>query len=133
MSCLKLRRCFMMLACIMICMLLPKGDAHAADSTVSIYIGNGTKSRHHMSMSSGRTSEEFRFEIKNHEVKDSSYKSSNGNVFKVVKTGSGRCKLEAQAEGTGMLTLTVILRITKHSKRKCLYRYIKMWPSAGLL
>ncbi|MCI8509909.1 MAG: hypothetical protein HFJ06_15355 [Lachnospiraceae bacterium] len=118
MSCLKLRRCFMMLACIMICMLLPKEDAHAADSTVSIYIGNGTKSRHHMSMSSGRTSEEFRFEIKNHEVKDSSYKSSNGNVFKVVKTGSGRCKLEAQAEGTGMLTLTVHTKDNKTFKEE---------------
>lgn len=130
---LRLSCCFTLFLCIMAGVLLPKEDVHAADSTVSIYIGNGTKSRHHMSMSTGRTSDEFRFEIKNHEVKDSSYKSSNGNVFKVVKTGSGRCKLEAQAEGTGMLTLTVILRITKHSKRKCLYRYIKMWPSAGLL
>ena len=107
MSCLKLRRCFMMPACILICLLVPAVHVHAADSTVSIYIGNGTKSRHHMSMPAGRTSEEFRFEIKNHKVKDSSYKSSNGNVFQVVKTGSGRCKLEAQAEGTGMLTLTV--------------------------
>ena len=98
MSCLKLRRCFMMSACILICLLVPAVHVHAADSTVSIYIGNGTKSRHHMSMAAGRTSEEFRFEIKNHEVKDSSYKSSNGNVFKVVKTGSGRCKLEAQAK-----------------------------------
>ena len=107
MSCLKLRRCFIMPACILICLLVPAVHVHAADPTVSIYIGNGTKSRHHLSMPAGRTSDEFRFEVKKHEVKDSSYKGSNGNVFQVEKTGDGRCRLRALAEGTGMLTLTV--------------------------
>lgn len=114
---LRLRCCLMVFACIMISM-LPGIHVHAADSTVSIFIGSGTKSRHHMSMSIGRTSDEFRFEVKNHKVKDSSYKSSNGNIFKVVKTGNGKCKLEALAEGTGMLTLTVHTTDNKTFKEK---------------
>lgn len=107
MNYLKLRHCLPILTLVFISILFLKVDVHAADSTVSIFIGNGTNSRHHMSLQTGRISDEFRFEVKNYKVKNSSYKGSDKNVFKVVNTGDGKCRLEALAEGTGMLTLTV--------------------------
>ncbi|MDE6625882.1 MAG: Ig-like domain-containing protein [Lachnospiraceae bacterium] len=107
MSYFKSRHSLSVLAFVFISILLLKTDVHAADSTISIFIGDGTSSRHHMSMQTGRISDEFRFEVKNYKVKSSSYKSSAPKVFTVQKTGDGKCKLQALAEGTGMLTLTV--------------------------
>ncbi len=104
---LNLKRCLMMLTFVFMGMLFMKAEVYAADSTVSIFIGSGTNSRHHMSMHIGKISDEFRFEVKNYKVKSSSYKSSAPGVFKIQKTGDGKCKLQALAEGTGMLTLTV--------------------------
>ena len=79
----------------------------AANSTVKIFIGDGASARHHMSMTKGSTSEEFRFELKGYETKSSTYTSSNPSAFRIVNTGKGTCKVEGIAEGTGLVTLTV--------------------------
>ena len=82
----------------------------AANGTVKIFIGDGTSARHHMSMTKGSVSEEFRFELKGYEAKSSTYIGSNPSAFKIINTGNGTCKVEGIAEGTGLLTLTVQTR-----------------------
>ncbi len=47
--------------------------ADVTDSTVRILIGDGTKSRHHITLTPGAVSEEFYYEVKGYEVKSSSY------------------------------------------------------------
>ena len=79
----------------------------AANSTVKIFIGDGTSARHHMSMTKGNTSEEFRFELKGYEAQSSTYNSSNPSTFRIISTGNGTCKVEGIEEGTGLITLTI--------------------------
>lgn len=81
--------------------------ASAADSTVKIYIGDSKTARHHMAIALGNTSDEYSFEVKGHEVKSSSYTSSNTASFRIAEAGAGTCKVTTVAEGTGVVTLTV--------------------------
>lgn len=79
----------------------------AADNTVSIYIGNGTSDRHHMSLAVGDISDEYRYELKGYQAKSSVYSSSDTSVFQIVKTGDGKCKVKGLKEGTGWVVLTI--------------------------
>ncbi|MDE6434394.1 MAG: Ig-like domain-containing protein [Lachnospiraceae bacterium] len=81
--------------------------AFAADNTVRIYIGNGTDTRHHMSMSVGSISDEYSYTLKGYTAKSSVYSSSNEAVFQIVKTGDGKCKIKGLKEGTGWVVLTI--------------------------
>ncbi len=81
--------------------------ASAAASTVKIYIGDSKTARHHMAITQGELSDEYSFSVKDHEVKSSSYVSSNPASFQITAAGSGTCKVKAVAEGTGFVTLTV--------------------------
>lgn len=96
---------FFVILCISI--MAGKQVAAAADSTVKIYIGSSTTARHHMAIRQGTVSEEYSFELKDATAKSSTYTSSNPSAFRIVSTGTGRCKVEALAEGTGLVTLTV--------------------------
>lgn len=86
---------------------LPKQMIFAADNTVKILIGDGTESRHHMSLATGSISDEYHYEIKGYTAQSSEYTSSDTSVFKIVKTGEGKCKIQALKEGTGLVTLTI--------------------------
>lgn len=79
----------------------------AADSTVKIYIGDSTTARHHMAIVQGDTSEEYHFELKGYTAKSSTYRSSNPASFRITETGAGTCRVEAVAEGSGLVTLTI--------------------------
>ena len=79
----------------------------AANNTVSIYIGDGTETRHHMSLTVGGTSDEYRFELNGYQARSSAYSSSDESVFQIVKTGEGKCKVKGIKAGTGWVTLTV--------------------------
>lgn len=93
---------------IMLFTIMAKNDTvPAANSTIKIFIGDGTSARHHMSMIKGNTSEEFRFEMKGYKAKSSTYTSNNPAAFQIVNTGEGTCKVEGIKEGLGLVTLTV--------------------------
>lgn len=81
--------------------------ANVTTSTVRILIGDETNARHHMAISIGEISDEYRYEVKGYEVKSSSYSSSNPEVFSIQNTSEGRCKVEALSQGTGLVTLTI--------------------------
>ena len=81
--------------------------ADVTTSTVRILIGDDTRARHHMAISIGETSDEYRYEVKGYKVKSSSYSSSNPEVFSIQNTSEGRCKVEALSQGTGLVTLTI--------------------------
>ncbi len=79
----------------------------AADSTVSIYIGDGTTSRHHMSLAAGNISNEFRYQLKGYQAKSSNYSTNASSVLQILETGTGKCKVKGLKEGTGLVVLTV--------------------------
>ncbi len=79
----------------------------AADNTVRIYIGDGADARHHMALGVGDVSDEYRYELKGYQAKSSAYSSSDPSVFRVVKTGDGKCKVKGLKEGTGWVILTI--------------------------
>lgn len=92
--------------------------ADVTDSTVKILIGDGTKSRHHITLTPGAISEEFYYEVKGYEVKSSSYASDNPDAFVIQDTEKGKCKVEAVAQGTGLVTLTILTKDGKTLKEK---------------
>lgn len=92
--------------------------ADVTDSTVKILIGDGTKSRHHITLTPGAVSEEFYYEVKGYEVKSSSYASDNPDAFVIQDTEKGKCKVEAVAQGTGLVTLTIQTTDGKTLKEK---------------
>lgn len=79
----------------------------AADSTLSIYIGEGTESRHHLTLGEGDTSDECRYQIKGYQAKSSAYSTNASSVLQILETGTGKCKVKGLKEGTGLVTLTV--------------------------
>ena len=88
----------------------PADSVHAAEvgkNTVKIFIGSPTYARHHMAITAGQTSDEFRYEIKNFTVKSSSYTSSNPSCLKIINTAQGKCKVQALKEGTAYVILTL--------------------------
>lgn len=92
--------------------------ADVTDSTVKILIGDGTKSRHHITLAPGEVSEEFYYEVKGYEVKSSTYASDNPDAFVIQDTEKGKCKVEAIAQGTGLVTLTILTKDGKTLKEK---------------
>ena len=79
----------------------------AAESTIKIYIGDSKTARHHMAIVQGELSDEYSFSVKGHEVKSSTYTSSNPTSFQITAAANGTCKVKAVSEGTGLVTLTV--------------------------
>ena len=98
--------------------------ADVTDSTVKILIGDGTKSRHHITLTPGAISEEFYYEVKGYEVKSSSYASDNPDAFVIQDTEKGKCKVEAIAQGTGLVTLTILTKDGKTCMK--VYRHAKV-------
>ncbi len=84
-----------------------KHTAAAAESTVKIFIGDSKTARHHMAIVQGELSDEYSFSVKGHEVKSSTYTSSNPTSFQITAAANGTCKVKAVSEGTGLVTLTV--------------------------
>lgn len=81
--------------------------AETGKNTVKIFIGSPTYARHHMAITAGQMSDEFRFEVKGFTVKSSSYASSNTACLKIMNTAQGKCKVQALKEGTAYVVLTL--------------------------
>lgn len=80
---------------------------YAADNTLKICMGDSTTARHHKAVALGNKTEEMYFVLKEGTAKSSNYSSSNPSSFKIINTSEGRCVVEALAEGSGLVTLTV--------------------------
>lgn len=91
----------------LICIITNGQTAFAADDTVRIYIGDDPDTRHHMSLTIGGISDEYRYKLKGYQAKSSAYSSSDESVFQIVKTGDGKCKVKGLKEGTGWVILTI--------------------------
>ena len=79
----------------------------AADNTLKICMGDSNTARHHKAVALGEETEELRFVLKEGSAKSSSYISSNPSCFKIKNTTEGKCIVEALAEGSGLVILTV--------------------------
>ena len=109
----KRRRIFVIILVLCISILSwtqPEGNVCAAEvgkNTVKIFIGSPTYARHHMAIDVGKTSDEFRYEVKGYTVKSSSYTSSNPSCLKIINTAQGKCKVQALKEGAAYVVLTL--------------------------